>query len=115
MISLYSNNIYNNNCIKKVFLRNKTHDVENTVLPFPVIIRVLRIVAVEWNPHRQVCLRLEALGCPVSQGMWSLLYLCDDARKVNHYTSRLPTLWAIIKLANAVKKKKHVEFALSYM
>ena len=73
MLPHYSNIIDNNICIKKVFVRSKTHEVENTVLPFPVVTKILRIVAVEWNPHHQVCLRLEALGCPVSQGMWSLL------------------------------------------
>ena len=47
----------------------ETYDVENTVLPSPVITQVLRIVAVEWYPRNQVCLRLEALGCLPSPGM----------------------------------------------
>ena len=51
-------------------MRTGTYDVENTVLPSPVITRVLRIVAVGWYPWNQVCLRLEALGCLSSPGMW---------------------------------------------
>lgn len=59
----------------KVFGRTGTSDVESTELPSPVVAEVLRIVAVEWVPSYQVCLKLEALGCPGTY-VGSTIFLC---------------------------------------
>ena len=54
-------------------MRTLVYNLENTTLPSPVTTQVLRIVPVEWTPMNSVpCLRLEAFGCPASQGMLHL-------------------------------------------
>ena len=54
-------------------MRTLVYNLENTTLRSPVTTQVLRIVPVEWIPMNIVpCLRLEALGCPASQGTWHL-------------------------------------------
>ncbi len=55
-------------------MRTSKYDIEDTVLPSPVVTRVLHIVAVEWT-RDQVCLNIEALGCLSSPGMWHLYNL----------------------------------------
>ena len=59
---------------KKVFDRPDTFYIMDTILPSPVITKVLRIVAVESN--NDVCLRLEAIGCLVSPGRWHYIDIC---------------------------------------
>ena len=56
-----------------MFDRPDTFYIMDTILPSPVITKVLRIVAVESN--NDVCLRLEAIGCLVSPGMWHYIVI----------------------------------------
>ena len=71
----------------------RTHNIVNTVLPSLVTTQVLRIVLVQMTTvNGVVYLRLEALGCPASQGMWHLhtAILCVVKYIMYYYVMLLP-------------------------